>query len=128
MELKLVSSEAEVVKLAVDGQISRDGWKTQADPINQFFGESIFSRKVIVDLSGTDYLDSTGVEWLLSCHDRFTNSGGQFVLHSPNPVTFQLLKTMRMDLVLNIVKDETSALEKLNEHPHNEHATADRHQ
>jgi len=111
MEIKLARSEGNVVRMDVHGKVTRDGWPPNRDPIGDIFGEEVYSRPVLLNLSRSLYIDSTGVEWLLTCHRRFEERGGLLVLHSANPMTMQLLKMMRMDLVLNIVDDDHAALE-----------------
>ncbi len=73
---------------------------------------------MLLNLQSSHYLDSTGVEWLLSNHKRFKAGGGSLVIHSFNPVMTQILKMMRMDLVLNLAKDEAAAMEMVNGAPH----------
>ena len=108
MELKLGRNEGGVVKMEVVGKITRDGWPVGSDPIADIWGDEIYTRRVLMNLSRSLYIDSTGVEWLLMCHRRFQESGGMLVLHSAAPMTMRLLKMMRMDLVLNIKEDEKS--------------------
>jgi anti-anti-sigma factor len=118
MELKLVWNDGEIVRVESAGKVSRDGWTPNRNPFADLCGPAIFSRKVLLSLSNSHYLDSTGVEWLLASNKRFKEAGGKLVVHSFNPVMSQILKMMRMDLVLNLAKDETAALEMANGAPH----------
>jgi anti-anti-sigma factor len=118
MELKLVWNEGDIIRVETVGKVSRDGWAPAQNPFVDLFGPTIFSRKVLLNLQSSHYLDSTGVEWLLSNHKRFNAAGGKLVIHSFNPVMSQILKMMRMDLVLNLAKDENAALEMVNGAPH----------
>lgn len=111
MELKLARSEGNVVRMEVQGKITRDGWPASRDPIGDIFGDEVYARPVLLNLARSLYIDSTGVEWLLMCHRKFEDRGGLLLLHSANPMTMQLLKMMRMDLVLNICDDESSAMQ-----------------
>jgi len=115
MEVKLQRAEGDLVRIEVSGKISRDGWTAHRDPLTEVYGHDIYRQKVLVNLSNSFYVDSTGVEWMLSSHRRFKESGGIMVLHSATAGTLQLLKMMRMDRVLHLVPDETAAKRKLEE-------------
>jgi anti-anti-sigma factor len=109
MEIKLLKSEGDCVRLQTLGKVSRDGWKTDQNPICDLCGEGIFGRRVLLNLQESQYLDSTGVEWLLHTHRRFQENGGMLVIHSVTPVMQQILKMMRMDALLNLAADEPAA-------------------
>ena len=83
------------------------------DPIASVCGDNIFSRKVMLNLSDANYLDSTGVEWLLVSNEKFQAAGGKLVLHSASRTTNDFLKMMRMHLVLDLVSDEATARARL---------------
>lgn len=114
MEIKLVWNDGDLVRLETLGKLSRDGWNANRDPLGDLFGPNIYAGKVLLSLEHSQYLDSTGVEWLLSCHKRFEANGGKLVIRCHNPVMLQILKMMRMDLVLHLAKDEAAALQLVN--------------
>ena len=111
MNLKLLTSEGDLVRFEAVGKITRDCWGQHADPLSNLFGDGIYQHKCLISLSQSLYIDSTGVEWLLTAHQRFQREGGMLILHSANPATRQLLRIMRMDLVLHIVATEREAVE-----------------
>jgi len=57
---------------------------------------------VIVDLSGLEFIDSTGLGTLLSCHHRADQYGGNLVLVGPNERTRKLLRITQLDAMLEI--------------------------
>jgi len=111
MTLKHLTNEGPIVRFEASGKVTRDGWKGSTDPLVTAFGEEIYRQRCLLSLSRTLYIDSTGVEWLLIAHQRFCREGGMLILHSVTPATKQLLRVMRMDLVLHIVGDEREAIE-----------------
>jgi anti-anti-sigma factor len=111
MTLKLLTNDGDIVRFEALGKITRDGWTQQKDPLASLFGDGIYKHKCMLSLRGALYIDSTGVEWLLNAHQRFSKEGGLLILHSPNPASKQLLKVMRMDLVLHLADDEEQALQ-----------------
>src|SRR5262249_53791419 len=98
------------------GRLSHDGWPVGFDPLVELLGDGVYSRKLLLNLGRSSYLDSSGVSWLLDANKRFQEAGGDLVLHSATPLTAQFLKMMRMDLVLTLVSDEPAAREKVNGH------------
>ncbi len=75
----------------------------------------VYSRRVLLDLAGTEYIDSTGVSWLLTCHKRCREGGGKLVLHSLNPLVKQVLQVLKLDRVLHIADSADKARAELNE-------------
>lgn len=110
MELKLIAAADGIYQVEIIGKLSRDEWKGAADPLFVLCGPDVYSSALLLNLSKSLYLDSTGVEWLLNYHKRFAEKGGKFVCHSASPATKQLLKIMKLDRVLHIELTEDAAL------------------
>jgi len=111
MLLKLLTQEGEIVRVESEGLAARNG---AADPASRFdgiAGDAIYTRKVLLDLSKCHYVDSMAIGWLLSCHRKFGECGGRLVVHSPSPIVLQILKLMRMELVLHLAATEELARE-----------------
>ncbi len=49
-------------------------------------------RKVILDVGGTDFIDSTGLGVLVGGLKRFRQQGGDMVLRSPSAITTRLFE------------------------------------
>lgn len=113
LNIELKPGSEEYMSVLLSGKISKDGWMPNWDPFLERFGDQFYSKPVMVNLSNVNYVDSTGVEWLLACHTRCCRSGGTLVLHSPSPMASQLFRMMRMDLALNIAETETEAIAKV---------------
>lgn len=48
-------------------------------------------RRVVLDIAGTNFVDSTGLGVLVGGARRFRQQGGDMVLRSPSPATVRLL-------------------------------------
>lgn len=113
MEIKTRETTNDFTRLEAVGKVTRNGWATGYEPIADHCGNDIYDKQVLLNLEAVKHIDSTGVEWLLASHKQFQETGGRLVLHSATPTVSQLLKMMRMHLVLNLANDEKSAMEKL---------------
>ena len=113
VQIQMQLGDDDIVMLELHGRLSRDAWMDSRDPIASVCGDNIFSRKVMLNLSDANYLDSTGVEWLLVSNEKFQAAGGKLVVHSASRTPNDFLKMMRMHLVLDLVSDEATARARL---------------
>ncbi|MEQ8788996.1 MAG: STAS domain-containing protein [Pirellulaceae bacterium] len=114
MELSLQTSIDGAVRIDTLGKITRDGWPPHYDPLVECYGSNeIYSQRLLLNLENSGHIDSTGVEWLLEANKKFNQNSGVMVLHSAKPMITELLKMMRMHLVLHIASDEMEARHKL---------------
>ena len=113
VQIQMQLGQGDIVVLELHGRLSRDEWMDNRDPIAAACGDDVFSRKVMLSLANANYLDSTGVEWLLVSDQKFKDAGGKLVLHSASRTTYDFLKMMRMHLVLDLVPDEATARARL---------------
>jgi anti-sigma B factor antagonist len=60
------------------------------------------ARKVLVDLSGVDYIDSSGVASLVEALQKAKKGGVSFALVSVNPAARRVLELARLDRVFTI--------------------------
>ena len=67
-------------------------------------------QSVLVDLSGIDHVDSTGLGELVGYLQRFTEQGRRLALLSPPQRIFNLLKLTRLDEVFPIYEDRAQAV------------------
>ena len=59
-------------------------------------------RKVLVDLSGVSYIDSSGVASLVEAFQQSKRNGSAFALVSVNPSALRVLQLARLDKVFTI--------------------------
>lgn len=110
MELKLVSKEAgSLLLMATSGRITQDSVSSSQDAFVQAGGDGVYACHILLNLQDSEYMDSSGVSWLLQCHKRCRNAGGSLVIHSIPPMIQQILKVLRMNLVLKLADTEQDA-------------------
>jgi anti-anti-sigma factor len=65
---------------------------------------------VVIDFSGINYMDSTGMGELLGYLSKFSGENRQVVLVKPSGRILRLLKVVRLDRMFKIFQDEDSAV------------------
>src|SRR4051794_33690274 len=87
------------------GQISQSRFAGTTDPLIDLLGPDGLKRTVQLDLEQVDYVDSSGMGWLVGSHRRCTEAGGQLVLCRVPPVVEQVLKFCGLENLFRIDRD-----------------------
>lgn len=69
--------------------------------------------KVLVDLSGTEMLASSGISALINVYKRLNTGGGRFALCGLHGVVKSALETSRLEELFEIYPDEHTAMQAL---------------
>jgi anti-anti-sigma factor len=109
MKLTLVSDDGGVLLVRCEGQISQLRFQVDGNPFEDLLGAECFRRPVLLDLERAEWIDSSGISWLIVSHKRFLQSGGALVLHTLPPRIRQVLQFCRMDKVFNLAANESEA-------------------
>ncbi len=67
--------------------------------------------KIILDLSGLKYIDSSGIGELVSCYTTITNRGGQLRLTNLHSKIYSLLQLTALVSVFQIMDSNEDALQ-----------------
>jgi anti-anti-sigma factor len=110
MQLTLLSSDQDILRVLCEGNISQREIDLDHDPLETLIGPEVFTRKILLNLERTHYVDSSGISWLMGRHKQFKQKGGALVLYAIPPMVKQVLQLLRMSLVLNLADDESAAL------------------
>ena len=102
MKLKIAKDDGDCVEVAVSGQVTQRDIDPIAEPLQELLGPTAYTRQVRLDLSDTNYLDSSGIGWLLKCHKRMREKGGKLTLHAPHPVVANTLRVLKLDKVFHL--------------------------
>ncbi len=109
MKLSLRSDDGKFCRIQNDGDIRMSDQSSDARVVESLLGHNCFSRKILLDMQHTPYMDSSGVGWLVKFHKNCRDAGGILVLHSIPPSIMSILKLLQMDRYLHLVEDETAA-------------------
>ena len=63
------------------------------------------TNRLVVDLSETDFIDSTGLGVLVRALKRLRHHGGDLILRSPKPNARKVLHITHLDRVMTIVEE-----------------------
>lgn len=109
MRVKYVGDDGLVLRCKTDGRITQGAFEPDHDAFAGTFGPDVYGRKVLLELTESDYIDSSGVGWLLSSSKKFKAAGGILVLYAVPPQVQQLLQLLRLGSVLKLADDSTAA-------------------
>jgi anti-anti-sigma factor len=109
MKLSLRSEDPQFCRVQTEGEIRLSDQPRDVNLIESLLGADCYKRRILLDLQHTQYMDSSGVSWLLNIHKRCSAAGGILVLYSVPPSIMSILKLLHMDRYLNMVEDEQAA-------------------
>ena len=109
MKLNLISEEAGVSRLQTEGEIRLSEQPMDPQLLGSLLGPDCYQKKILLDMSRTPYIDSSGVSWLVNFHKKCHGAKGILVVHSVPPSIMSILKLLHIDRYLNIVEDESAA-------------------
>lgn len=109
MQLNLRSDDGDAAVVAIEGRVTPESDPSDTDPLTELLGASVYGRKVLLDFEKCEFIDSSGISWLLVAHKRFREAGGAMALFAIPPMIDQVLKVLRMNRVFGLADDETSA-------------------
>ncbi len=110
MKLTVDSEEGTILRLKAQGEIAQGALNMDKEPVAALLGDSAYGKTVLLDLSEVDFIDSRGISWLLVCHKRCAAAGGRLIIHSLTRMVWDVIRVMRLNLVLSIAANEAAAL------------------
>ena len=102
MKLSIAQDEGAVVRVALAGPITQRELDPLQDPLIELLGPGGYGKIVRLDLSEAEYLDSSGVGWLLSCQKRMKQAGGQLTIERPHPLVANVLRVLRLEKIFEL--------------------------
>lgn len=112
MKLSVAEEREAICQVKVEGQITHKQVSPLTDPLGNLLGPTAYNKVVLLDMTATDFLDSSGIGWLLSCHKRFRSAGGKLILHSIPPLVENVIRVLKLDSVFQLAPNLQSALDR----------------
>lgn len=109
MSLKIESQGDGVCHLSLAGRISQVSNSAISEELSQLVGASNLNQKILLSLQKTEFIDSSGIGWLLETDKKIRAAGGAFVLHSLPLEVQHVFGLMRLNKVLTVAKDRHQA-------------------
>lgn len=111
MKLHLLSIERDgVVKIATQGNVtSADLDAAGPNPMEQILGKNWYQSRVLLDMSDTQYIDSSAIGWLIGSAKQLKDGGGRLVVYGVQPAVRQVLDLLKVGRVVPLVEDEVGA-------------------
>ena len=97
--------------ISVSGEIH----VTTAPEFSQRLNEAIAAgaRRVVIDMTSVEFIDSTGLSVLLNGLRRVTRADGKLALVVTNPTVLRLFEITKLDSTFDIQPDRESALARV---------------
>jgi anti-anti-sigma regulatory factor len=101
--------EADLLDLTCKGSISLPDFQPEKDPLLKLLGSQVYSRKLLLNLEHASLLDTSGISWLIHCHEACNREGGILVLYAiPRRVRY-ILQLLQMELLFHTAANVTAA-------------------
>lgn len=96
-----IKKEAELIQISLEGNLmNKQQIQSMLDEIDFYFNEGI--KKIIIDLSGMKYMNSTGLSILINIFTEARNKGGEVILTNIPEKISQLLIITKLNSIFNI--------------------------
>lgn len=109
MNFVLAALEDGVAHVRLGGRITQEQLSPFSDVFRDHLGATAYQQQVLMDLSDVDWLDSSGVSWLLSALRKFREEGGCLVLHSVPPNVRDVFKVLNLHRTFTIANNAQEA-------------------
>ena len=105
-----IRSHGEVTVLDIDGKITiEQGTRRLYTQVRKLLKEG--QRRILLDLSGVSYIDSTGVGALVAAYTSVRNADGQLCLCGVDRRVRELLECTRLLAVFDVASNQDAAFE-----------------
>ena len=110
-ELSEESLDDQTHLIAVRGEVH----VSTAPEFSERLNDAIAGGKtgVVIDMTGVDFIDSTGLSVLLNALRRVTRQQGTLALAVSNPTVLRLFEITRLDSTFDILPDRETAIARV---------------
>ena len=97
-----------VVVLYINGYLDAHTFEQLEEAVATLFAGG--RNKIVVNLSGVDYISSAGAGVFIWALSEAQEAGGNMVLLQPQPSVLEVFKLLGLDQVFNIAEDRAQAM------------------
>lgn len=109
LELTLQADEPDFLQIQCAGDVILPDFRPESDPLVKLLGPQVYSRRLLLNMEKTNCLDTSGISWLISCHEQCQRAGGVLVLYAIPPRVRYVLQLLRMEHLLHTATDLLAA-------------------
>jgi anti-anti-sigma factor len=102
MKLSLGKSNGDNVRVLVSGKVTQHDFGPVQEPLEALVGPGVYSRQIELDMAEATYMDSSGVGWLLTCHKRVREAGGQMRIANVQPIIANMLRLLKLSRMFGL--------------------------
>lgn len=107
------SFDGRVATVELHGEVGTPA--DSGDLLERLLGAESYGHTVLLDFSDVEYIGSTGIAWLLTCHRRFEREGGRLIMHSMPTIVRDVFFIMKLERYFNVADSKAEALRMVNE-------------
>jgi len=111
MDIFQSTSDSGILTLTASGRLDADTTAAFGETLNGVIERG--DRRIVLDLSGVDYVSSVGLRALILAAKKLTPLGGKLVLCAPQDRILKLLEIAGFTSIFTITATRDEALERL---------------
>jgi anti-anti-sigma factor len=111
LELRLEADEPDFTQIQCAGDVVLPSFRAEEDPLLSLVGPEVYSRKLLLNMEKANCLDTSGISWLISCHEQCQRAGGILVLYAVPPRVRYVLQLLQMEHLLHTAANLAAARE-----------------
>jgi anti-sigma B factor antagonist len=96
-------------EIRLRGRVTGDALAESKDSMASLVGDGAYRGRLFIDMAAADFLDSSGIGWLLEQHRQCLQSGGMMILHSIPPMVNRVMQLMNLHRAFHIAADPDAA-------------------
>jgi ABC-type transporter Mla MlaB component len=109
LALSLQADEQDLLQIQCTGDVVLPDFRPENDLLVKLLGPQVYSRKLLFNMEKTNCLDTSGISWLIFCHENCQRAGGILVLYSIPPRVRYVLQLLQMEHLLHTAADLAGA-------------------
>lgn len=109
LSFEQTAKEEKAIEVAAHGKITHGTISEDPSSFEALIGEVGYQNVVILNLEDVDFVDSSGIGWLLQHHKRFRDAGGILVFHSLTPTVENVFRLLNLKQVFHVADDAVAA-------------------
>jgi len=108
MKIDVSNVEGDIRLIKLDGRLDLNGtYSVEVEFVKSCAGENM---KILVDLSGVNFISSVGIPMLVNTAKSVVNKGGKMVFLNPQDNVIKILELVGVPMMIPIHKNYKSAV------------------